>query len=1104
MSGTDEEHPEDLLAEALAAFDDRLAAGMETPGGDTELAIEPALLSDWNRLTAFLSLVERAWPRADASMDRPTEPARARAATSAVNLGTAPTASEDDRRFGRFQIERTLGQGGFGIVFLAWDPSLRRHVALKVPQPEALVTPESRKRFQREAHAAAGLDHPNIVPVHESGSVGTVSYIAAAYIEGPTLSAWLKCQTQVVPARDAAGLVAKLAKAVYHAHERGVLHRDLKPSNILLQGPIPASDRDQGEYRLIPLVEFEPRITDFSLAKIADGLGPDTKSGIPFGSPPYMAPEQADGKLAAIGPPTDVYGLGCILYELLTGGPPFVGESVFDTLRQIIALEPVPPGRRRRDVSAALESIVLKCLEKEPARRYASAFELAADLDRFLAGEATRARPPGRWDKFRKKVRRQKSVFAILATVVTSVLLLLAGSQWYEVRLNTDRRLVQRQASAERERAEAQQAYINYARSIRQADELIGKFHRTTAWQILENQRPRPGEKDVREFAWYHLMRRCQTEHRTLTGHRGDVYFVAFSPRGDLLASAGKDGTVRIWNTATWKLIRQITASSTEVNVATFAPDGNALATVDGEGKLKVWETATGRKLFETKAHVDDAVIALFTRDGKTIITGGRTDGLIKFWDRVGALVASLVTENQVLECAAISPDESIVATGGTHGVKLWDSASKTLRAALPRSAGAQGIAFSYNGTTLSAAFEADRLFRVWDISSLSMEREDSWYPDGLFGTAFASGDNTIISRDRDSTIRRWDTRAGQGRGIQLGYAGRIWNLAAAPGEGTIASAGQDGTVKVWNTKESRPYLTFWIGSAGPVGFENGGRTVLTLELFQDWSIGRWDANSGLLMKRTPLELIGRPNYHDFTNDGQSLVTVDDEGAVNEWDTVTGRRQGAVAAGSGKVVWLKISPRDRYICMTVDGPKFGYLIWDRVNCRVIPLPRENVKWIVFAASGEPVLMLKNGVLVRWDPSNGQTTERSLDSRYHNAMSTFSPDGHSVAFADPETRSIHLLSAQTLELVREFTPQPVEFKSIVFSPDGKTLAVQRTDRTVKLLDTATGDELIQLEGFGRNIFWTEFAPDGMALVTASNDGRGQTAEVRIYRTAGNEP
>jgi eukaryotic-like serine/threonine-protein kinase len=256
--------------------------------------------------------------------------------------------------------------------------------APKVPQPELLMTPESRKRFQREAHAAAALDHPNIVPVYESGGVDTIAYITAAYIAGPTLSLWLSRQKRPVPAHDAAKLVATLARAIEHAHERGILHRDLKPSNILLQCPGLEADPDHGEND--SLADFEPRITDSSLAKLADGLGPDTMSGVPFGSPPYMAPEQAEGKLTKIGPPADVYGLGCILYELLTREPPFCGETQLDTLRQVIADDPLPPRRRCPDLPVEIEAIVLKCLEKDPGRRYPSARELADDLDRFLAG----------------------------------------------------------------------------------------------------------------------------------------------------------------------------------------------------------------------------------------------------------------------------------------------------------------------------------------------------------------------------------------------------------------------------------------------------------------------------------------------------------------------------------------------------------------------------------------------------------------------------------------------------------------------------------------------------------------------------------------------
>ena len=230
MSGDGSENPEQRLADALAAYDDGLAAGRETPTDDPQENIDPALLPEWNRLTAFLTLIEQAWPRSNQDADGPTELAP---------TATAPQVAPPDLlvtgQFGRFRILQTLGQGGFGIVFLAWDASLRRRVALKVPQPETLVTPEARKRFLREAQAAAGLDHPHIVPVYETGSVGPVAYIAAAYCPGPTLAGWLARQSRPAPVRDAAELVATLARAVQHAHERGVLHRDLKPSNILLQ-----------------------------------------------------------------------------------------------------------------------------------------------------------------------------------------------------------------------------------------------------------------------------------------------------------------------------------------------------------------------------------------------------------------------------------------------------------------------------------------------------------------------------------------------------------------------------------------------------------------------------------------------------------------------------------------------------------------------------------------------------------------------------------------------------------------------------------------------------------------------------------------------------
>ena len=341
-----------------------------------------------------------------------------------------------------------------------------------------------------------------------------------------------------MPPRDAAGLVATLARAVEHAHERGVLHRDLKPSNVLLHRPgaiEPTTSKDHA------LADFQPRITDFSLAWLADGEGPKTLSGVPLGSPPYMAPEQAEGRLKAIGPPTDVYGLGCILYELLTGHPPFLGESQLETLRKVLADDPPPPRRLRRDIPVALEAIVLKCLEKAPARRYPTARDLADDLDRFLAGEPTRARPPGRGSACGDRpggIRRRSRCSRSSPSPPCA----LAGVVWYESRLDGARRLFQRRDDEVWARERDIRRHREYDMAIGRADQLIRASRASSALEILLGQRPEPGEEDLRDFAWHLLMRRCHSEQRTLPGHRGEVYSVDFSPRGDRLAMPARMG----------------------------------------------------------------------------------------------------------------------------------------------------------------------------------------------------------------------------------------------------------------------------------------------------------------------------------------------------------------------------------------------------------------------------------------------------------------------------------------------------------------------------------------------------------------------------------
>ena len=307
--------------------------------------------------------------------------------------GGDTTGDSDDepqpRKVGRFAILHELGRGGLGIVYLAEDPRLGRKVAVKVPRFEVVSSPSIRRRFLREADAAARLSHPNLIALYEVGEDGAACYLASEYCDGPTLAAWLRELTAPVPISQAATLVFKLAHAVQHAHSRGVLHRDIKPSNVLLAGvEIGVGIAPSGE-----LLEVSPKLTDFGMAKLLEQSSGETRTGAIIGTLAYMSPEQAEGRVDELDARTDVYALGAILYELLTGAAPFRGKTDIDTLRQLVVNEPMFPRQLRSNIPRDLESITLKCLAKRANDRYTTAHELAADLERFLAGTPTAVRP---------------------------------------------------------------------------------------------------------------------------------------------------------------------------------------------------------------------------------------------------------------------------------------------------------------------------------------------------------------------------------------------------------------------------------------------------------------------------------------------------------------------------------------------------------------------------------------------------------------------------------------------------------------------------------------------------------------------------------------
>ncbi|MBI2929130.1 MAG: serine/threonine protein kinase, partial [Verrucomicrobia bacterium] len=622
-------------------------------------------------------------------------------------------------RIGRYKLLQRIGEGGCGVVYMAeQEEPVRRRVALKVIKL-GMDTKSVVARFEAERQALALMDHPNIAKVLDGGATDAGRpYFVMELVRGVKITEY--CDQNNLSTRDRLDLFIKVCQAIQHAHQKGIIHRDIKPSNILvtLHDGVPV-----------------PKVIDFGIAKATTDQRLTDKTLFTaleqfIGTPAYMSPEQAEMSGLDVDTRCDIYSLGVLLYEMLTGKTPFDAKELLasglDEMRRTIReKEPLRPSTRlsqtlvAADVSPLKSSggkpaaeeevradsrrllriketitllrgdvdwIVMKCLEKDRARRYETANGLASDIQRHLNNEAVLARPPSAAYRFQKLVRRNKLAFAAASAVTLTLIAGLSFSTWAFLSEAAQRRTAVEQQTkalraqeaekAERLRADAEKITAQrhlYVANMNLAQQAWEQNNIGQLRQLLEDT----SESPDRGFEWYYWQRQSHLALKTLRGHLQAVFSVAFSPDGQQIVTGSEDQTAKVWEVASGRELLTLKGHSAPIGSVAFSPDGQRIVTGSEDQTAKVWEAASGRELLTLKGHSTRINFVAFSPDGQRIVTGSG-DQTAKVWEAAsGRELLTLKGHNAPINAVAFSPDGQRIVTGsGDQTAKVWEAAS--------------------------------------------------------------------------------------------------------------------------------------------------------------------------------------------------------------------------------------------------------------------------------------------------------------------------------------------------------------------------------------------------------------------------------------------